>query len=584
MSVIEFVVKMKDMMSGPLGQLSSTSRTTFNSMAQHADKMSQRNKVLGQSYDELQKRIREVESTIRTSTITSQISSARRELASLQRQTGNHPGNLGSSGSGSGGGGLGVGGVAIGSMIGNVGIQAGMALLGVVKDGIGSAISGSMAKEQAVTGLSTFLGKNQATVAYANIRKDAEITPYGTESLLGVNRALISAGLNAKDAREDTMNLANAIAAVGGGDAELSRMAANMQQVKTVGKATAMDIKQFGMVGINIYEMLSKSTGKSIAEVKEMDVTYNQLAKSMAMARSSGGIYAGALEAQGQTKAGRWNTVQDMVKNSLVDLGDAMSPIIIQFLDLGQKALSYVGPAIMKISPYIDMISNGLSAAIGYVSNLGNGTGSWGDYLAIAGDWISVIWNYQTKLWTSLVKIIGGVADWVGKSEILKDTFRLIGWTLENVVGPVVSWIGDSLLWVWENVLQPILTGIEKGYKWVKELMTGDKITIEGIVPTNPSGKPEPPTPPGYNADLTRFKDKGIINNTVENSKKNKESSRKAGDTISGGGPKVVNITLGKFFETIQFTTMNNNESREELEKILMELMGRVLYNGGKLA
>ena len=49
-------------------------------------------------------------------------------------------------------------------------------------------------------------------------------------------------------------------------------------------------------------------------------------------------------------------------------------------------------------------------------------------------------------------------------------------------------------------------------------------------------------------------------------------------------GPKTINITLGKFFDTIQFTTMNNNESKEELEKLLLELMGRVLYNGAKLA
>lgn len=37
--------------------------------------------------------------------------------------------------------------------------------------------------------------------------------------------------------REDAMNLANAIAATGGGNDELARMATNMQQIKTVGKS-----------------------------------------------------------------------------------------------------------------------------------------------------------------------------------------------------------------------------------------------------------------------------------------------------------------------------------------------------------
>ncbi len=572
---------MKDMMSGGLGKLSSTSQSAFSKMAQHADQMNRRNKVLGQSYDELQKRIREVENTIRTSTVTSQISSARRELASLQRMAEKHQGNLDKESSS--GGGFSVGGMALGSMIGGLALSAGTAFLGVVSDGIGTAISGSMAKEQAVTGLSTFLGKDQATATYANIRKDAEISPYGTESLLGVNRALISAGLNAKDAREDTMNLANAIAAVGGGDAELSRMAANMQQIKTVGKATAMDIKQFGMAGVNIYEMLSKSTGKSIDEVKEMDVSYNELAKSLAMARSQGGIYAGALEAQGQTMSGRWNAVKDMAENGLVDLGDAMSPIIIQFLDLGQKALSFVGPAIKKITPYIQMISQWLGVAIGYISNITTGTGGWMDYVFIIAGILGSVWNILQSALVTVFKIVGGVVQWLGKSEIIKDVFRLIGWLLNSVILPVIGLIGDGLLWVWENVLKPILEGLESAYNWVKEIVGGEdnKLTVEAkktII------NKEDPTAPGYQADLTRFKDKGIIGDTGEKAKKNKESSKKTGDTISGGGPRVVNITLGKFFDTIQFTTMNNNESREEIEKLLMELMGRVLYNGAKMA
>lgn len=356
-----------------------------------------------------------------------------------------------------------------------------------------------------------------------------------------------------------------------------------MQQIKTVGKATAMDIKQFGMAGVNIYEMLSKSTGKSIDEVKEMDVSYNELAKSLAMARSQGGIYAGALEAQGQTMSGRWNAVKDMAENGLVDLGDAMSPIIIQFLDLGQKALSFVGPAIKKITPYIQMISQWLGVAIGYISNITTGTGGWMDYVFIIAGILGSVWNILQSALVTVFKIVGGVVQWLGKSEIIKDVFRLIGWLLNSVILPVIGLIGDGLLWVWENVLKPILEGLESAYNWVKEIVGGEdnKLTVEAkktII------NKEDPTAPGYQADLTRFKDKGIIGDTGEKAKKNKESSKKTGDTISGGGPRVVNITLGKFFDTIQFTTMNNNESREEIEKLLMELMGRVLYNGAKMA
>lgn len=579
-NIVEFVVRMKDMMSGGLGKLSATSQSSFSRMAQHADQMNRRNRVLGQSYDELQKRIREVENTVRTSTIPSQISAARRELASLQRMAGRHPGNMGGGATPSGGGSS-FGNIFSGNIAADFAMRAGGAFIDVVKGGIGAAISGSMAKEQAVTGLTTFLGKEGAGDAYANIRKDAEISPYGTESLLGVNRALISAGLNAKDAREDTMNLANAIAAVGGGDAELSRMAANMQQIKTVGVATAMDIKQFGMVGINIYEMLARSTGKTIDQVKEMDVTYDQLAKSLAMARDAGGIYAGALEAQGQTRAGRRNAIKDMAENALVDLGDAMSPIIIQFLDLGQKALSYVGPAIQKITPYIQMISEWLGVAIYYITNLGTETGGWMGYVFIIADILGTVWQILQNAFLTVFKIVSGIFEWLGKSQIIKDVFSLIGWILDKVIKPVIGWLGDALLWIWENVLKPILDGLEMAYNWVRDLITGgDELTVEAkktIIHKDDTSQP------GYQANLTRFKSSGVLADTGEKQKKNKEKSKATGDTISGGGTKNITINLGKFFDTIQFTTLNSNESREETEKLLMELMGRILYNGAKV-
>lgn len=583
-NIVEFVVRMKDMMSGGLGKLSSTSQSAFSRMAQHADQMNRRNRVLGQSYDELQKRIREVENTIRTSTVTSQISAARRELASLQRMAGRHQGNL-DRGSGGSGSGSGFGSIFSGNLAADMAMKAGGALLGVVKDGIGAAISGSMDKEQAITGLSTYLGKDGANEAYKNIRTDAENTSYDTNSLLQVNQALISTGLNAKDAREDTMNLANAIAATGGGNDALTRMAANMQQIKNAGKATALDIKQFAYAGINIYGLLSKSTGKSIKEVQEMDVTYEQLAKTLAMARGKGGMYEGALEAQNATMAGKWGSVKEKASNALTDLGDAMSPIIIQFLDLGQKALSYVGPAIQKITPYIQMISDGLGIAINYVTGLTDGTGGWMDYVYILFDVLGSVWKILQSALVTVFKIIGGVVQWLGKSEIIKDAFRFIGWTLENVISPIVKWLGTALLWIWENVLSPILTGLEEAYAWLKKLKGDDAPVVVDIDKTKLDNiLMNPPTAPSYQADLTRFKDKGIIGDTGEKAKKNKESSKKTGDTISGGGPKTINITLGKFFDTIQFTTMNNTESRDELEKMLMELMGRVLYNGAKIA
>ncbi len=566
-------------MSGNLGKLGSTSQSAFSKMSQYAEQAKGKNKILGQSYDELQKRIRETENTIKSSTITSQISAARRELASLQRMAGKHSGNLSGGSSGKSSGGFSVGGMAVGSMLGGFATQAGTAILGVMKDGVGAAISGSIKKEQQIVGLQTFLGKEGANEAYENIKQDASISPFNTDSLLSVNRSLISAGLNAKDAREDSMNLANAISAVGGGNAELDRMAANMQQIKTVGKATAMDIRQFGMVGINIYEMLSRSTGKSIDKVKEMDVSYDDLAKSLAMARSKDGIYEGALEAMGQTRGAKLEQVQDKFGMALTDIGDAFSPVINKVLDVAVKIADSISPLLEKAQPYIDMISNGLGEAIDYVLSLSSGTGEWIEWIEIAQNYYEMVWVFLKSIFSSVAKIVSGLVQWIAKSEIIKDVIKALQWLLSGVLD-IVGWIGEELVKVWDEALKPMLDGIEEAYKWVKGLFSDDDNQITVEAKKTIINKDEQPT--SYNADLTRFKNKGLITDTEDKKKKNKESSRKAGDTISGGGAKNITINLQKFFDTIQFTTMNNNESREEIEKLLMELMGRVLYNGAK--
>lgn len=565
-NTIEFVVKMKNMMSGELGKLSSTAQSSFHKMSQFAQGVGDKNKVLGMSYNELSKQIANVENTIKNSTIPSQIAFAKRELADLQKQAAKHQGNTDGS-IDTKKSGIGIGGIAIGSMLGGAALKAGSMIVGAVGSGVSEMINQSMQKEQAITGLTTFLGKQGATEAYKNIRQDANVTPYDTASLLEVNRSLISAGANAKDARRDTMNLANAVSAVGGGNDVLSRMASNMQQIKTVGKATAMDIRQFGIAGINIYEMLSRSTGKNIEEVKKMDVTYDDLAKSLAMANSKGGIYEGAMAAQSQTKSGKWSTVKDNFMTAASDIGDAFSPVIDKLLDLGIRFASSIGPALEQARPYIDMISNGIGKTVDYIMSIVNGTSDWSGWVAIIQDNFIMIWGHVVAIGQKLWQFVASIIEFVKHSEILKDVFRFISWIIDKI-GGVISWLLDSILWLWENVLKPILEALDAVYKWVKG--TDDvKITATKKIVSPKQPKDDPKNSPIANAS-----------NLISS---NNESGKKAGDTVTGGGPKTINITVGKFFDNIQFTTMNSKESAQELENMVLECLSRVVYNGAKM-
>ena len=198
----------------------------------------------------------------------------------------------------------------IGEAFINMAAQAVQGIEQIAKAGV--EFNAKMEKYQ--TGLTTLLGSSEeAAKVMEQIRADAARTPFDVDSLTQANQMLISTGMSAGDARKDVLNLANAIAATGGGSAELSRMAANMQQVKNVGKATAMDIRQFAMAGINIYGLLADATGKTTEEVKDMEVSYELLSAALEKAAADGGKYAGAMEAQSQTFNGRMSTLKDNI-------------------------------------------------------------------------------------------------------------------------------------------------------------------------------------------------------------------------------------------------------------------------------
>lgn len=179
---------------------------------------------------------------------------------------------------------------------------------GIVNQGV--AFNQQM--EKYTTGFTNMLGSVEKAQAVLNqIKQDAARTPLNVDSLVQANQLLISAGVSAGEARSTILALGDAVSATGGGSEVLSRMAANLQQIKNVGKAASIDIKQFAMAGIDIYGVLADYTGKSTAEVQGMTITYDLLTAALKKASEEGGRYYNAMETQSQTLSGRIETLKD---------------------------------------------------------------------------------------------------------------------------------------------------------------------------------------------------------------------------------------------------------------------------------
>ena len=320
--------------------------------------------------------------------------------------------------------------------------KLGAMVLDLAKD----AVNYNAQMESYTAAFANFLGSTaEAEEAIAAIKEDASSMPFGTSELIDANRQLITTGESAEASRKAINNLAQAVAATGGGNAELSRMAANLAQIKNVGKATSQDIKQFANAGINIYGLLAEATGKNVDEVKDMEVSYDLLCEAFDRATQEGGMFYGAMAAQSQTYNGQLNTLKARIQDSLGTtfqsvsdtLKDKVFPAInkaldsIDFKKLGEsigsivsavgeilpvvipivaKVISLLGDIISAISPVVEGISSALTSIIDLVSNVfaGKWTAAWKNIVNAASSLFSGLTN-------TLINIINGVIDALNK-------------------------------------------------------------------------------------------------------------------------------------------------------------------------
>lgn len=212
-------------------------------------------------------------------------------------------------------------GVAIGNLMADVIKQVAQTISEVTKMGV----EYNAQIETYQTALTTLTGSaEEANKIIEQVKKDAASTPFEVASLVKGNQLLISAGLSAEQARDDILALGNAISATGGGEEELSRMVINLQQIKNVGKASALDIKQFAYAGIDVYGLLADYTGKTREEVTDLEISYEDLTGALKFASKEGGKYFNAMEKQSKTFNGQLSNLKD---NFMAFLGEVTIPL-----------------------------------------------------------------------------------------------------------------------------------------------------------------------------------------------------------------------------------------------------------------
>ena len=252
--------------------------------------------------------------------------------------------------------------------------------------------------EQYQTALTTLTGSSEeAADIIEQIKKDAKTTPFNVTNLTKAERLLIATGISGADARKVILALGDAVSAVGGGDDELSRMAVNLQQIKNVGKASALDIKQFAYAGIDVYGLLADYLGVTREEAAGMKVTFDDLSGALLQASSQGGKYFGAMDKQSQTFAGKLSNLKDSFEQFTGKLAETLMPVLQKVMDkligIMDKFQQLPAETQEAITNFLT-IAAGLGPVLTVVGNIAKGFGNIFDF---AGKAIEGIGNFIIK-------------------------------------------------------------------------------------------------------------------------------------------------------------------------------------------
>lgn len=275
--------------------------------------------------------------------------------------------------------------------------------------------------EKYETAFKTFLGSAEAAgQAIKNIKDDAKRTPFDTTSLVRANQMLISTGVSADNAREDILALGEAVVATGGGNDELTRMASNLQQIKNAGKATAMDIRQFAYAGIDVYGILADYMGKTTEEIKDMEISYDDLTKALKKASSQGGKYFGAMSNSSETLTGQVSALKSEVQDGVGELTKSLMPVakkvvakardVIKQLDKlsdsEKENIVKIGLMVAAAGPLLKVGSTAIST----IGNVSKGIGTFTKAISLAHNGI----GDATGSAATLAKVLQGLGSPMG--------------------------------------------------------------------------------------------------------------------------------------------------------------------------
>jgi hypothetical protein len=190
--------------------------------------------------------------------------------------------------------------------------------------------------EQTRITFETMLGSvEKSNAAIAMMKKYAESTPFSQKEVIDSTKSLLAYGFTMGDVTKQMTMMGDIASGLNIPMGELTYLYGTL---RAQGKAMTKDIQQFAGRGIPILEALQdvlgvKSTGAVQDLVTAGKVGFAEVEKAFEKMTNGSGKFAGLMEKQSKSLAGRWSTFQDIIESSATTMGEKMIPALGGVLD-----------------------------------------------------------------------------------------------------------------------------------------------------------------------------------------------------------------------------------------------------------
>lgn len=308
--------------------------------------------------------------------------------------------------------------------------------------GIGKAISLVMGSIQGAAKLEAMNAEFEVMLGNAEaakyltqeINQFAAETPFETKGLVGNIRLMMSFGQSAKEALAAVKMLGD----VAGSDQnKLNSLSLAYGQIMASGRLQGQDLLQLINAGFNPLKELTKSSHKSMGELKkDMEqgkISADMVTEAFKLATGPGGLFFGNMLKQSQTLNGLWSTLHDNFAMMMVAFGNGLIPYIKEVINALIPMVEGISEAYNQLMLFFGLFFSDGPSAESTALAIAAAFATIADVVMVIGVSIQTVRTVLDGLMTVVMGLITGIVTLV--SGIVVIPLKLLALIDEKIAG-----------------------------------------------------------------------------------------------------------------------------------------------------